>query len=76
MTAVSNFASGSPYKFSVNPSVQGIIAHNRARVLSEPTLYASPVNVRPSWLVEKSPSCRQSPPLVRTSSRSHSSPSE
>ncbi len=38
LTAVSNFATGSPYKFSVNPSVQGIIAHNRARVLSEPTL--------------------------------------
>ena len=38
LTAVSNFATGTPYKFSVNPSVQGIIAHNRARVLSEPTL--------------------------------------
>ena len=37
-TGVSNFLTGSPYKFSINPSVQGIIAHNRARVLSEPTL--------------------------------------
>ena len=37
-TALSNFGTGTPYRFSVNPSVQGIIAHNRARVLSEPTL--------------------------------------
>lgn len=37
-TGISNFLTGTPYKFSINPSVQGIIAHNRARVLSEPTL--------------------------------------
>lgn len=37
-TAISNFAVADPYRFSVNPSVQGIIAHNRARVLTEPTL--------------------------------------
>lgn len=37
-TGLSNFALGNAYRFSVNPSVQGIIAHNRARVLTEPTL--------------------------------------
>lgn len=37
-TAVSNFVSGERVRWSINPAVQGIIAHSRARVLAEPTL--------------------------------------
>src|SRR5205085_904628 len=36
-TATSNFyANGT--RFSFNPTVQGVISHNRARILAEPTL--------------------------------------
>ena len=37
-TSISNFVIGDAFRFSINPSVQGVIAHNRARVLTEPTL--------------------------------------
>ncbi len=37
-TSVSNFVGGNVGRFSLNPTVQGIITHNRARVLAEPTL--------------------------------------
>ncbi|MCA9800432.1 MAG: pilus assembly protein N-terminal domain-containing protein [Cyanobacteria bacterium HKST-UBA02] len=37
-TALSNFAITDAYRFSVNPSIQGLITHNRARILAEPTL--------------------------------------
>jgi Flp pilus assembly secretin CpaC len=36
--AVSNFASGSASRWSVNPTVQGTIGYSRARILAEPTL--------------------------------------
>jgi pilus assembly protein CpaC len=36
--AISNFASNERYRWSINPTVQGVIAHSRARVLAEPTL--------------------------------------
>ncbi len=36
-TSISNFKSGNGV-FSINPTVQGIISRNRARILSEPTL--------------------------------------
>lgn len=36
--AITNFASGERTRWSLNPSVQGIISHSRARVLAEPTL--------------------------------------
>lgn len=37
-TALSNFAINNSTRFSVNPSIQGLITHNRARILAEPTL--------------------------------------
>jgi Flp pilus assembly secretin CpaC len=37
-TAVSNFASGNRARWGVNPTVNGIITHSRARILAEPTL--------------------------------------
>jgi Flp pilus assembly secretin CpaC len=37
-TAVSNFASGNNSRWSISPTLQGVITHSRARVLSEPTL--------------------------------------
>ena len=37
-TATSNFPSTSNSRFSVNPTIQGLISMNRARVLSEPSL--------------------------------------
>lgn len=37
-TAVSNFTQGRNSRWSVSPTLQGIITHSRARVLSEPTL--------------------------------------
>jgi Flp pilus assembly secretin CpaC len=36
--STSNFNSGSSSRWSVNPTLQGIISHSRARVLAEPTL--------------------------------------
>ncbi len=37
-TAISNLASGNTFRWSLNPSIQGIITHSRSRVLAEPTL--------------------------------------
>jgi len=37
-TGISNFARNDRYKWAVNPSINGIISHSRARVLAEPTL--------------------------------------
>ncbi len=37
-TSTSNFTSGRTSRWSLNPTVQGIISHSRARVLAEPTL--------------------------------------
>jgi len=37
-TALSNFAITDAYRFGVNPSIQGLITNNRARILAEPTL--------------------------------------
>lgn len=37
-TAISNFASGSASRWSINPTIQGIITSSRARILAEPTL--------------------------------------
>ncbi len=37
-TATSNMGSGNASRWSLNPSVQGLISHSRARVLAEPTL--------------------------------------
>gem|GEM_PF-310575 len=37
-TSTSNFASGQASRWSLNPTLQGIITHSRARVLAEPTL--------------------------------------
>lgn len=37
-TATSTFPSDSPSRFSIQPTIQGIISQNRARVLSEPSL--------------------------------------
>lgn len=37
-TSTSNFASGQVSRWSVNPTLHGIISHSRARVLAEPTL--------------------------------------
>jgi len=37
-TAISNIGPNNKWKLSFNPSVQGIIANNRARILAEPTI--------------------------------------
>jgi Flp pilus assembly secretin CpaC len=37
-TSTANFNSGASSRWSINPSVQGLISHSRARVLAEPTL--------------------------------------
>ncbi len=37
-TSTANFNSGNTSRWSINPSVQGVISHSRARVLAEPTL--------------------------------------
>jgi Flp pilus assembly secretin CpaC len=37
-TAVSNFPRNQRYRWSINPTVDGIITHSRSRVLAEPTL--------------------------------------
>lgn len=37
-TSTANFNSGATSRWSINPSVQGVISHSRARVLAEPTL--------------------------------------
>lgn len=37
-SGISNFASNDRYRWSINPTVQGVVAHSRARVLAEPTL--------------------------------------
>jgi Flp pilus assembly secretin CpaC len=37
-TSTSNIASGGTARWSINPSLSGIISHSRARVLAEPTL--------------------------------------
>ena len=37
-SGVSNLVSTSHYRFSLNPTINGIISHSRARVLAEPTL--------------------------------------
>lgn len=37
-TAASNFARNDRYRWSINPLLQGVINHNRARILAEPTL--------------------------------------
>jgi pilus assembly protein CpaC len=37
-TGLSNFARNDRYKWAINPSINGIISHSRARVLAEPTL--------------------------------------
>jgi Flp pilus assembly secretin CpaC len=37
-SGVSNILSNSHYRFSLNPTINGIISHSRARVLAEPTL--------------------------------------
>jgi len=37
-TAINNFELSKKYRFSINPSIQGNIGMNRARVLAEPTL--------------------------------------
>lgn len=37
-TAVSNFQAGNTTRTSISPTVQGTIAHSRARILAEPTL--------------------------------------
>lgn len=37
-TAINNFQLNKKYRFSINPSIQGNIGLNRARVLAEPTL--------------------------------------
>jgi Flp pilus assembly secretin CpaC len=37
-TGISNITNGNASRWSINPTLQGVIAHNRARVLAEPTL--------------------------------------